>query len=71
MEAIASFGGILEAADHLSVEEQENLLDILRKRLIARRRAELARNVEEAEEEFEAGGCRVVAPDELMAEITS
>ncbi len=69
MEAIASFGEILEAADHLTVEEQESLLDILKKRLLARRRAELAKNVQEAYEEFQTGNSRVVTPDELMAEI--
>lgn len=71
MEAIVSFGEILEAADHLTVEEQESLLDILKKRLIARRRAELAKNVQEADNEFQAGRCRVVTPDELMVEIMS
>jgi len=71
MEAITSFGEVLDAADHLTVDEQESLLDILKKRLIARRRAELARNVQEAYEEFQAGKCRVVTPEELMAEITS
>lgn len=71
MEAMASFGEILEAADHLTVEEQESLLDILKKRLLARRRAELAKNVQDAYEEFQAGKSRVVTPDELMAEIMS
>ncbi|MEK7729420.1 MAG: hypothetical protein AAB354_13480 [candidate division KSB1 bacterium] len=71
MEAITSFGEVLDAADHLTLDEQESLLDILKKRLIARRRAELAKNVQEAYDEFQAGGCRVVTSDELMAEITS
>lgn len=71
METIASFGEILEAADHLTVEEQESLLDILKKRLLARRRAELAKNVLEANEAFQAGKSRVVTPEELMAEILS
>lgn len=71
MDAITSFGEILEAADHLTLEEQENLLSILNKRLIARRRAELAQNIREAYEEFKSGGSRAVTPDELIAEITS
>ena len=63
------FGEILEAADDLPVEDQETLLDILKSRLRDRRRAELAKDIQEAGKEFEKGSCRPVTPDELMREI--
>ena len=65
------FGEILEAADDLTVEDQETLIDILKSRLRDRRRAELAKDIQEAGKEFEERTCRPVTPDELMREIQS
>ena len=64
-----SFTEVLEAADTLSPGEQETLVDILRRRLTEHRREQIVREVREAEDEFRAGTCRPVAPDELMKEI--
>ena len=66
-----AFGDVLECADRLSLEEQESLVEILHRRLIERRRDELAQDIREAEQEFRNGGCRPVAPEELMGEILS
>ena len=65
------FGQLLEAADNLSVEEQESLIDILRRRLAERRREEIAADVREAREAFNAGECRPATPDEIFEEIVS
>jgi hypothetical protein len=65
------FGEILEAADDLPIEDQESLIDILKNRLRERRRAELLKDIQEAEKEFKEGKCRPVTPDELMREILS
>lgn len=65
------FGDVLEAADRLSEEEQETLLEVLRKRLAERRRSEIADDVAEARREHERGETREVSPDELMTEILS
>jgi hypothetical protein len=69
MEHILTFGEVLEAADQLSLEEQETLTDILQQRISERRRQELAAEIVAARQEFEAGTCRPVTPDELMTEI--
>jgi len=69
MEAVMSFGEILEAADRLSLEAQETLVDILRRRVIERRQEDLARDIRAAQREFAAGRCYPVTPDALMAEI--
>ncbi len=66
-----SFGEILEAAEKLSMEEQETLLDILHRRMIERRRAELAQDIKEADKEFHEGKSKPVTPDKLIKEIIS
>ena len=71
MEKLESFAKVLEAADELSLVEQENLAEILHRRVIERRRAQLAREVHEARQEFETGGCPPVTTDDLMSEILS
>jgi len=69
MQKATSFAEVLEAADGLPLDDQESLAQILHRRVIERRRAELAREVLEAQQEFEQGHCRPVRADELMAEI--
>ncbi len=71
MENTFTFGELLEAADRLSLEEQETLMGILHRRMIERGRAELARDIQEAQKEFQAGKAKPVTPDKLMKEILS
>jgi hypothetical protein len=63
------FGEVLEAADHLSPDEQQQLIDILNRRLAEAARKRLAAEVEEARQEFAQGRCVPATPDELMREI--
>ncbi len=65
------FGEVLEAIETLSLEDQETLKEILHRRLIERRREELVQDVQQAQQEFQAGRCRPAAPEELMKEIVS
>ena len=69
MEGNASFGEILEEADRLPMEDQQTLIEILQRRMRDRRRAELARDIQEAQKEFQDGVCRPASADELMREI--
>ena len=71
MGTTITFDGVLDAADKLSFEEQEALIEILHRRIIDRRRSESAKEIKDAEKEFHAGGCRPVFPDDLMGEILS
>ena len=71
MENVLAFGEVLEAADELPLEEQETLIEVIRRRVIERRREELAREIQDAQKEFQAGQCRPTTPDELMTEILS
>ncbi len=65
------FGEVLEAIETLSLEDQETLQEILHRRLIERRREELVQDVQQAQQEFQAGQCRPVTPEDLMKEIVS
>jgi hypothetical protein len=71
MEHHATFAEVLEAADMLSLEEQESLLEILHRRVIDKERAELVKDIKEAQKEFKEGKSRPASPDELMKEILS
>ncbi|MEB3338097.1 MAG: hypothetical protein VKJ46_11585 [Leptolyngbyaceae bacterium] len=67
--ARTTFTEILEAADHLSPEDQEHLIDILQKRLRDLRRASLVRDVQEAQKDFAEGKCQAMTPAQLIEQI--
>ena len=64
-----TFTKILEAADRLQLEDQEDLIRILQNRLRDRRRTELIQDVQEAQQEFILGECKPVTPAQLMEEL--
>jgi len=70
-EGAPSFRLVAEAADRLSEEEQETLIELLNRRLADRRRAELAKDVQESQREFDSGSLRAKTPHEIMNEILS
>jgi len=61
----------VDAADRLTIEEQETLITVLNRRLADRRRAELARDIREGQKEFERGGLRPSTPEKIVKEILS
>jgi hypothetical protein len=69
MEKVATFAEALEAADELPLDDQESLAEMLHRRVIERRRGELAREALEARQEYERVGCRPVGADGLMSEM--
>jgi len=69
MEKVVRFADVLEAADELPLDDQESLAEILHRRVIERRRLELAGEALEARQEHERGGCRPATVDDLMSEI--
>lgn len=71
MKSFKSFAEVLEAADRLSLDEQETLIDILHRRMTDNRRKELAKEIQEAQREFQEGSCRPSTPEEIMKEILS
>jgi hypothetical protein len=71
MQAVLPFREVLEAIDALPLDEQQELVDVVRRRAIDRRRHALAREIAGAEAEHESGGCEPKTPEELMREILS
>ncbi len=68
---LTRFNEVLEAIDKLQPEDQEALIGIVKRRRIAQRRAELAKDIEETRKEFRAGLCLPQSPKDLMGEILS
>jgi len=66
-----TFATILDAAEQLPLEDQENLIDILQKRLRDHRRAELVQEVQQAQQEFAQGQCKIATPQQIIEEILS
>ncbi len=50
-----TFNGALDAIESLSIEDQEALIAIIQKRIIDRRRAEIASHIVQAKAEHQAG----------------
>ena len=71
MQETTPFAEVLDAAGKLTLPEQEELVDILHRRMIEQRRAEIVDDVRDAERDFKAGGCRPASPSELMKDILS
>jgi hypothetical protein len=71
MQNTTAFVELLDAADKLSLDEQETLVEILQRRMVEHRREELAKEIQDAEQEYQAGRCRPATPEELMGEVLS
>ncbi len=69
MEEQSVFGEVLEAADRLSPEDKEALIEVLQRRLLDERREEIAREIAAARREFQAGQCQPATAEDLMKEI--
>jgi hypothetical protein len=69
MTPMSPFAQVLEAADRLSPEEQEELVAILQRRLAQAARLRLAADIEQARKEFAAGQCTPTSPADLVREI--
>jgi hypothetical protein len=69
MTQVLPFAEVLEAADHLPQDEQEELIAILHRRLAQAARKRLAAEVQEARQEFAEGRCSPATSNEIMLEI--
>jgi len=58
---------VLELANQLTDEQQEMLLEIVKKRLHEARRKQMIQDCHEALTEFKAGGLRAMTPQEAIA----
>ena len=63
---MSTFASTLELADQLSLDEQEELSETLRRRVAEKRRAELIAAVKDARTEFAAGKIKATSPAAIM-----
>ena len=69
MTAKTTFADIVEAVDQLPLEDQENLIHLLQNRLREQKRAELIRDVHEAQQEFAQGKCKPATPEQIIEDM--
>jgi hypothetical protein len=65
----APFNGAVEAAERLSPEEQQDLVEILQRRLAEAGRQRVAADVQAARREFAAGKTKAASLQEILREI--
>jgi predicted AAA+ superfamily ATPase len=66
---MTTFSDVVDAADDLSVDEQETLVEILRRRIAKRNRDALVRDVVEARAEFQSGQLRTSSVSDIIDEV--
>lgn len=64
-----NYGQVLDSIEALPEEQQESLVDTMRKRLAERRRNALVKAVAEARKEFKRGRLRPATPSEIMRKV--
>ncbi|AFZ14915.1 hypothetical protein Cri9333_4119 [Crinalium epipsammum PCC 9333] len=69
MTQTTQFNQILEMIDHLSLDEKEDLINIVRHRQIEQRREEIAANIAQADQEYQEGKVFRGTVDEIIAEL--
>ena len=68
---MTTFSDVVDAADGLSVDEQQTLVEILSRRIAERNRKKLISDVADARAEFKAGGSHPASVDSIMDEVRS
>jgi hypothetical protein len=63
------FSDVVDAVDEMTVEEQETLLAIVRRRLLERGRQRVLRDVEEGRAALARGDCKLMTAAEIMKEV--
>ncbi len=71
MPDATTFDDVLDAIEHLPVEQQADLVDVVRRRLAERGRKQIIADAREAEAEFATGKTRAMSIEDLMREIES
>lgn len=66
----ATFQEALEVIETLPEYQQEDLVNIVHKRLLEKRRESLAENIREAREEYVKGEVKKGSTEDIMKEIT-
>jgi len=66
---MTSFSHTLDVIESLPVDEQEDVLEVLQRRLAEHRRAEFVATVKQARKEFAAGKCKPASVAAVMRQV--
>jgi hypothetical protein len=66
---MTSFAQTLDVIESLPVDEQEDVLEVLQRRLAERRRAELVTTVKQSRKEFAAGKCKPTSVAAILRQV--
>jgi hypothetical protein len=66
---ISNFDEVLDRIEQLSLEDQVALIDVVKLRLVERRRTEIAQNIADAKAKYENGQALRVSIDDVMAQL--
>jgi len=69
--AQVTFDEVLEAIEHLLIDEQADLLEVVRRRLAARGHRRVIDDICEARTQFSNGAAKPASVDEIMRDIES
>ena len=69
LSGMTSFAQTLDVIESLPVDEQEDVLEVLQRRLAERRRAELVATVKQSRKEFAAGKCKPASVATIMRQV--
>ena len=64
-----TFDGVLDAIDSLSIPDQEALIALVKKRISDRRRHEIAKNIQQAQLEYQSGQLFQGTIEDAIAEL--
>ena len=71
MKKTENFAGLLEAAESLPIDAQEELIEILQKRRIEQRRREILKEIRNARSEYKRGRSKSSNSNDIMKDILS
>jgi hypothetical protein len=71
MESTLTFNEILEEIEALPEDDQATLIDLLQRRRVERRRSEIAANILEAKQAYQAGQVFRGSVDDAIAELNN
>jgi hypothetical protein len=71
MSKTIQFNQILEMIDYLSVDEQDDLINIVRHRQIEKRREQIANKINQTRQEYQEGKVFRGTVDDIIAELNN
>ena len=69
MDTRPTFDELLDTIEQLPLDKQENLLEVLERRMVELRRVQIARHAAEARQLYQAGKLPQGSIDDLMADL--